>query len=49
MSEFAQYEEMRSRGASAHDVYSAAKANGVDAIKMIRLLRQVFGLSLAEA
>jgi hypothetical protein len=49
MSEFAKYAEMRSTGASSHDVYFAAKADGVDAIKMVRLLRQVFGLSLAEA
>jgi hypothetical protein len=49
MSEFAKYAEMRSKGASPHDVYLTAKADGIDAIKMILLLRQVFGLSLADA
>jgi hypothetical protein len=47
--EFAKYEEMGSTGVSAHDVYTTAKADGIDPIKMIRLLRHVFGLSLAEA
>jgi hypothetical protein len=48
MSQFGKYAEMRSNGASPHDVYLAAKADGIDAIKMILLLRQVFGLSLAD-
>ena len=49
MSEFAKYADMKSKGATPRDVYLAAKADAVDAIKMIRLLRQVFELSLAEA
>ncbi len=49
MSEFPKYAEMRSQGASARNVYLAAQADGLDAIQTIRMLRQVFGLSLVEA
>jgi hypothetical protein len=49
MSEFPQYEAMRDEGASAHDLYRKARADGHDDITCIRMLRAVFGFSLREA
>jgi len=49
MDGFAKYQEMQSKGALPQDVYLAGKADGLDAITLLRLLRQVFGLSLPEA
>jgi hypothetical protein len=49
MDYFAKYETMKSDGTSAVEVYRAALADGLDPITRIRLLRTVFGLSLAEA
>lgn len=39
---------MRNRGASPADVARAAKADGVPVITEIRLLRDLFGLSLLD-
>ena len=41
--------EMKEAGASASAVYEAAKANGLDRIETIRLLRTLFGLTLQGA
>jgi hypothetical protein len=49
MSEFPQYEELRAGGATPVQVYQGAKAAGMGQIDAIRMLRTVFGLSLAEA
>ena len=49
MIKFAKYEEMRSSGSTPDQVYSLAKQDGLDNITSIRMLRQVFGLSLADA
>jgi hypothetical protein len=46
---FDQYQQMRTQGATARDVYVRAKADGVDEITAIRLLREVFGISLVDA
>jgi len=49
MDNFAKYEEMRDNGASPADVYASAESAGLDNISCIRLIRKVFGLSLAQA
>lgn len=49
MDGFQDYEELKIAGHDPAFVFNTAKADGVDDITMIRLLRQVFGLSLAEA
>lgn len=40
---------LKEAGASPQAVYEAAKANGLDRIATIRLLRELFGLTLKEA
>ena len=40
---------LKEAGASPQDVYAAAKANGLDRIATIRLLRELFGLTLKAA
>src|SRR3979411_1619649 len=42
------YNGMKAAGASPRDVYNAAKSDGVDEIAAIRLLRELFGLSLRQ-
>ena len=42
------YNSMKAAGASPRDIYNAAKSDGVDEIAVIRLLRELFGLSLAQ-
>ncbi len=49
MDDFTKYENLRNRGAKAREVYEIARADGLDLIALIRLLRKVFGLSLVEA
>lgn len=44
-----QYAHMCDTGASPGDVYLAAKADGLEEITCIRLLRDLFRLSLVEA
>lgn len=41
--------ELKEAGAAPSAVYEAAKANGLDHIEAIRLLRTLFGLTLREA
>ena len=48
MATFPKYDGMKGAGASPRDVYNAAKSDGVDEIAAIRLLRELFGLSLAQ-
>lgn len=48
MDDFRKYEQMKKVEASPRDVYSVARADGVDEITLIRLLRKVFGLSLRD-
>src|SRR5438132_605183 len=47
--DFGQYDTMRGTGASPAEVYRAARADGLGEIARIRLLRKLFGLSLADA
>lgn len=49
MDNFGKYEQMRDSGAAPQDVYRTAKADGLDPITVLRLLRRVFSLSLAQA
>ena len=49
MDDFSKYEKLREGGASPRDVYLAGKADGLDEITLLRLVRSVCGLSLAEA
>jgi hypothetical protein len=44
-----QYRAMRDSGASAGDVYRKAASDGVGAVELYRLLRDLFGLSLTDA
>ena len=43
------YSEMVSSGADSGQVYLAARSDGLDWVKAIRLIREIFGLSLVEA
>lgn len=47
--EFDAYVAMQVAGADPVDVYRAARSNGVDQIASIRMLREVYSLSLDEA
>jgi hypothetical protein len=49
LDEFEKYERMRDRGAAPREVYLAAQDDGLDKIKSIKALRQIFHLSLQEA
>ncbi|HVC96542.1 MAG TPA: hypothetical protein VND64_22850 [Pirellulales bacterium] len=49
MNEFDQYQQRHDRGATPTDLYNRARADGLDPIAMIRMLRTVCGLSLAQA
>ena len=49
MSEFSRYTALRQAGASPVDVWRQATNDGVDAVKRIRLVRELFGLTLIEA
>lgn len=49
MDDFSPYEELHTAGAAPRDVYQRAKADGLDEIGAIRMLRTVFGMSLGEA
>lgn len=49
MDEFSKYEQLRLAGKTAAEVYGAAKSDGVDDIRAIRMLRALFGMSLGEA
>jgi hypothetical protein len=49
MDDFRKYEQMRDEGSSPRDVYLTAKADGLDEITSLRLLRKVFALSLTGA
>jgi hypothetical protein len=49
MDEFSKYESLREQGASPKDVYLTAKADGCDAITLLRVLRRLFALSIPQA
>jgi hypothetical protein len=49
LDEFRKYEALRDAGSKPRDVYEAARSYGLDLITTTRLLRKVFGLSLADA
>jgi hypothetical protein len=49
MDDFTPYITLRNQGASTQAVYQAARANGLDFIASLRMLRHVFGLSLVKA
>ena len=43
------YRAMKESGASAGDVYLRAASDGVGAVELYKLLRDLFGLSLTDA
>jgi hypothetical protein len=49
MDDFSKYQVLRNDGKSALEVGATAKMDGLDQKAMIRMLRQVFGLSISEA
>jgi hypothetical protein len=49
MTDIAKYQGMHERGATPEEVYLAAKSDGFQLIDLLRILRQVFNLSLIEA
>ncbi|HEX2908587.1 MAG TPA: hypothetical protein VHO69_17075 [Phototrophicaceae bacterium] len=49
MDDFAKYMRMSANGKTAEELYLLAKTNGLDFASRIRMLRQVFSLSLIEA
>lgn len=49
MDDFSKYQALKDDGKSVSEVCTIAKTSGLDQITVIRMLRQVFGLSLAEA
>ena len=48
MDDFSKYEKMRDSGSSPRQVHEAGKTDGLDPITLIRLIRKVFDLSLAD-
>jgi len=49
MNEYPEYASQRIVGAGPVEMYRSAKADGLGEIDSIRMLRSVFGMSLAEA
>lgn len=49
MDDFSEYEKMRDSGSSPKQVHEAGKADGLDPITLIRLLRKVFNLTYIDA
>jgi hypothetical protein len=49
MDDFTKYEKLHDAGANSKQVYLAGKADGLDQITLVRLIRKLFNLSLAEA
>jgi hypothetical protein len=49
MDDFSRYETMWKHGTKPVEIYLAGKADGLDAITLLRLLRQVCRQSLVEA
>src|SRR5438477_29389 len=49
MDDFSKYESLQAQGASPKAIYLTAKADGLDNITLLRLLRRVCGLSLVGA
>ena len=47
--DWSRYEALRDAGKPPHSAYRLSSADGLDAISSIRMLRQVFGLSLGGA
>ena len=48
MDDFSKYEKMRDSGSNPGQVHEAGKTDGLDSITLIRLVRKVFDLSLAD-
>jgi hypothetical protein len=49
MDDFRKYTAMKAAALSPRDAYVAGQADGLDEITLIRMLRSVYGLSLADA
>lgn len=49
MSDSTPYAQLKERGASPVEVWRQAEADGLDSITRIRLVRELFGLTLVEA
>ena len=48
MGDFSQYVAMRDKGARAEEVFRQARHDGLDTVTCLRMVRQVFHLSLIE-
>jgi hypothetical protein len=49
MNEFDEYQKWRDGGLTPTELYARGKVDGLDPIALIRMLRKVCGMSLAEA
>ena len=49
MNDFIEYEAMRDQGLSKYAIYSVARANGLDLLNSLRMLRSLFDLDLIGA
>jgi hypothetical protein len=49
MDDFSEYERLRDLGFTPKQVHEAAKADGLDSITRVRLIRRIFDLSLGDA
>ena len=49
MDDFSKYKGMNDNGATPANVYHEAKKDGLDKVVSIRMLREIFQLSLAQA
>ena len=49
MTEFPRYAELRDTGSGPKEVYLAAKETGLGLVDSIRMLRAVYGLTIADA
>lgn len=49
MDSFQKYEAMRSEGSSPSQIYESGRRDGLDSITLIRMIRKICNLSIAEA
>lgn len=47
--DWSKYEAMKAAGSSSHEIYRTGRADGLDSIASIRMLRTLFGFDLMRA
>ena len=49
MTDFSKYQTLKFSGKSASEVYATLRADGLDQLAGVRMLREIYGLSLTDA